>query len=427
MPRPRGIRLTLLGGLTALAASAVIGAAPSIASAASIVEVTPLGGSAATINLHKLSGEEDVNDVAYAIRSKQATNTETVTGFSLERILVEGGVDVYTFNYVEIVRPGGGSVLLTRAQVRADGAFPDGQPVVLEDGASPAFLRPSAGPEDYNDDDRFTASPLRVIVHEGSLIELQAEASRSKAEVGERITFNATVTRQAAGTDPEISWSFGDGATKTGARVSHTFSEPGLWKVAVGATTPNDRTGGSALVEVRVGKSKAGGPDREGGGEDGGKGASDQGTSEGSGGTAGGSGDPDAAGTEPGTSAGNSDPADRTSEATPRPRQKEQERADRPGPPGETVSGELLSASDLAGAEVIPAATPSPSEQAPIATLRTGTPSEAGGFTVPGAALAGLGAFGLVGLGALAEIGVLAGAAAAMRRRFGGFDAIMRR
>ncbi len=406
--------------LTLLAAFAAFAIGPAFAAAAPIVEVKPIGGGKNDVDLRELRGEEDVNSVGYAIRSKSGSDTETITGFSLEKILIEGRVDIYTFSYVEVVRPSGGSVLLTRSQVRDDGAFPDGQPVVFDHGGSSGFLRPSLGSSDFNKSDFFSGSPLRVIAHEGKLIELEARASKDEVEVGEKVTFTATITQQAAGSSPEINWSFNDGNSAPGAKVTHTFQRPGSYNVAVSATTDDDRTGGSAMVSVRVGKAKKGGPDRDGGGKDKKKGAPDSGASDGTGGQDGGTGSSDSTGANPSASPSQVSPdSERAGGKT--------DDAPEPDSQGERITGELLSGDELKRAEVIddPAAAQKEQEEAPAPTLRTGTPSEESGFTVPGAALAGVGALGLVGLGALAEMGALAGAGAAMRRRFGGIRAKM--
>lgn len=361
-------------------ALAFLGAAP--AANAAVVRVIDTGRSESTVDLADLRGREDVVDRGYAVRSSSGERTETVTGFSLGMIIEESEADSISYGYAEIVRPSGGVVQLSNGQVRQSGAFPDGPPVVFERGADAAFLRPSTGSGDVNADDRVEASPLVVRLRSGSLIEVEATPSATKAKVGETITFNA-VAEAPLGASVRYSWSFGDGTGAKGATATHEFERPGSYAVAVGATTADDPTGGSDVVRITVGRTRKGGPDREGGGSDRGENAADSGASDGTGGSPTGT----VGGT--GTEATSGDSGDAGGDP---------ERGRRaPGltTPVETVTGEVLRNPEAVEEQ--------PTEETAPPTARTGTPEEESAG-IPQAAIGAAAILTLFGLGALAEL-----------------------
>lgn len=371
--------------ILALAGAALL---PSQALAAD-VRVTDLNGQTTNVSLSSLEGSEDVRDTEYAVGG----SSRTVTGFSLESILEEAKADPYNWQYLEVMRPGGGSIVLSDEDVQDSGVFPDGPPVVSDDGASATFLRPSRGGGDDNSADQVSGNPLDVVLQKGLAIEVEASASAVKVDQGEEVHFNATA-RAPAGETLAYSWHFDDGADAQGASVSHSWKEPGSYEVFVGVTSSTDDVGGSDSVRVEVGKLKKGGPDREGGGNNqaddapdsgtagGGYGSGTGGYGTGSGGTGTGTGGASGAGTEAATGPGE------TQEAP----QKAKPESAVPG--GERVSGELLEA------------TPASSSAAPegeSAGARTGNPAEESGFGLSAGALAALITGGLLGIGALKE------------------------
>jgi len=370
----------------AIAAVALL-AAPASALGAE-VRVTALNGQTTAVDLGALRGSEDVRGQQYAVGG----SSRTATGFSLEMILEEAKADPFDWQYLEVARPGGEPVVLSDEDVQDSGVFPDGPPVVTDEGAQAGFLRPSRGAGDDNSADQFSAAPLAVVLQKGQAIEVDAEASAVKVDEGDEVSFSATA-RGPSGATLAYSWSFGDGDNASGEAVTHSFEEPGSYVVAVGVTSATDDVGGSDALRIDVGKLKKGGPDREGGGRNDADDAPDSGSSNGGYGSGTGGYGAGSGGSGAGTGSGLSDGASAAGQIQAQEAPKEKE-ADPPATPGERVVGELLSAS------------PATSESAPegeSAGARTGTPTEESGFGVPGVVVAFLGVGGLLGVGALLE------------------------
>lgn len=341
------------------------------------VTVVAAGGAQQTLSLDAL-GTGDVTAREYVLRTAGGESRVTLSGFSPAAILAAAGVDPYGFSYLEVQRPGGGAVLLSRDQALNPAAFAEGPPVIYATESGTAFLRPSSGAGDLNATDSFEAPQgVTLILRNGSPLQVRAEASTLRTRRGKPVTFSAIVERAGAGEQLSYSWYFDDGASSSGPRTRHRFSKRGSYDVVVGVTTPGDDTGASAVVTVQVGSPLAG-PDRRGGGRSEQASAPDHGAASGGGGS---------------PSIGADGPRSATDPA-PRPgAPKETARHAKPAAPeGREVSGLLLSD---------PTTPPKPTE-APAA--RSGKLSEgSGGPGIPGAALGLLVTAGLLGLGALTE------------------------
>ncbi|MBS1845928.1 MAG: PKD domain-containing protein [Actinobacteria bacterium] len=383
------------------------------ADAPEVTIVTP-GGAQHTLSLEALTGSEDVVDRTYPLRGPEGESTQTITGFSIAALLEASELDPYAFSYLEIQRPGGGAVQLSRAQ-----ALDDPAPVVYSTGTGTGFLRPAASAEDDNVADRFQSpTGLTIVMRKGASLLVRVEAAPRKVEVGEKVNFRAVVERAGSGEALTYSWYFDDGNSGAGETATHAFAKPGSYSVVVGVTAAGEDTGASAVARIQVGAAPAGGPDRKGGGTDKSKGAPDHGAAEGPSGPASTGGAPSPGGGAPEAEATafvptpvptpTSDPTpvrppERKTEK-PRPEKGRKPKTEKPAPEstqvGEVVTGELLSGD--VEAEPLPTRVPRPQ-----AAARTGTPRADGGGNggVPGAAL-GLGAVvALLGLGALAEAG----------------------
>lgn len=379
-----------LRAATCLALAIAIGGVAS-ASAAE-VRIVPLSGPAKTLSLESLAGEEDVVDRSYTLRSTNGETKETVTGFSLGSLLNAADVDVFTFSYVAIPRPGGGTLFLDNEQVRDSESF-DGPPVVYA-GANDtaALIRPATGANDVNAPDAFSAAPLVITLRSGRLIEVEAKASAVKVDPGDRVTFTATATRFGAGQDLEFSWQFNDGSRGSGPTVSHRFKEPGSYDVVVGATSASDETGGSDVISIQVGKPRKGGPDRRGGGTNRDDDAPDSGRSDGPGSSTG----PSGSGSSGGGGTGASTQPSGSQQTPPAP-EPDRDESQQPTGPGEMVEGELVD-----GLGTVVAVEPEANQAAqPVA--RTGTPSDTGGGGLSEGVVAALLCGGLLGLGVMIE------------------------
>ena len=392
--------------LIALALAVSLGSPWAAAARADSPQATVVspGGASQTLSLAAL-GSGDVVDRSYAVRSDAGEESRTVSGFSLAALLEAAGADPYAFSYLEVQRPSGGAVLLSRAQALSGGG--DGPPVVYATAAGTAFLRPSAGAEDANAADCFEAPQgVTIVLRKGAALRLRAEASPRTAQPGEAVEFKAVVERSGAGEDLTYSWYFDDGHSASGPEASHGFAKPGSYDVVVGARASGEEAGASAVVTIQVGE-PAGGPDRKGGGTSRKANAPDHGAASGGGDVAGGS--TGAAANEapnvPATpsaetvpSAPKPDPA----AASPTPAAVEPERqkpkreaVERRPAAGERVSGELL-----AGAA---ASERKPPAQAAAARRGVLQPGPGGGLSVPAAAWGGLVTLGLLAAGALLE------------------------
>ncbi len=383
------LRPLLLHSLIAVLAAGSLGlASPWVAAAgadAAQVTVVSPGGTTQTLALDALAGSEDVLDRSYALRSATGESAQSLTGFSLAAILEAAGADPFAFSYLEVQRPAGGAVLLSRDQALDQGAFPDGPPVVYATATGTGFLRPSAGPDDLNAADGFEAPQgVSVVLRKGRPLQVRARASTPWTRPGKPVRFSAVVERAGAGENLSYSWYFDDGHSAEGPEVSHSFAERGSYDVVVGVTSDGDETGASAVVTVQVGAPLAG-PDRKGGGRNDATDAPDHGAADGP---------PTSAGTggDAGGSAGGAIAPPTAS--TDRSRPQKDHRDAPPSHASPRVSGELLSASD----EPVP---PRSSEQA--AARRGRLEGDGSGGGVPTAAWGLLATLGLLGAGALLE------------------------
>ncbi|HYJ20434.1 MAG TPA: PKD domain-containing protein [Solirubrobacterales bacterium] len=388
MPKaaPTLFRLGFLLALGALALS-LFAAERARADAAQVTVVSP-GGAQQTISLAALAGREDVVARPYLLRAAVGETTQTLSGFSPAAILDAAGADPYGFSYLEVQRPAGGAVLLSRDQALDAGAFADGPPLVYATAAGTGFLRPSTGPEDLNADDSFEAPQgISLVLRKGSRLQVRAKASTRRTRPGKPVSFSAIVEQAGSGEQLTYSWYFDDGASAASAEATHSFAKRGSYDVVVGVTSDGDDTGASAVVTIQVGAPIAG-PDRKGGGTDKDAEAPDHGVADSPLGGLGESG-----GGVPPVSAPPTDsttPAPSSSPPTP-------STADKPPvpktPPGEQVVGELVSAT----ADV-------PSEAPKQVAARSGQLQDDGsGGGLPGAAWGLLATLGLLGAGALIE------------------------
>jgi len=384
--------LAALGAALALVLSGLV--APAARADAAQVTVVSPGGAEQTLSLEALAGSEDVVARPYVLRSDAGETTQTVTGFSLAALIDAAGADPYGFSYLEVQRPAGGTVLLSRDQALDAGAFAEGPPVVYATAAGTGFLRPATSAEDLNASDSFEAPQgVSVVLRKGMALQVKAKASTVKTQPGKPVSFSAIVERAGAGEELSYSWTFDDGHSADAAEVTHSFAKRGSYDVVVGVTSSGNEAGASAVVTVQVGE-PLGGPDRKGGGRNRTADAPDHGSAAGpSGGSDSGAGSGTIAPPSvPATSAPAATTPAPPAEPAPQPKPVEPP----PEPSGEEVSGELLDSTP-------DSAPPEPPEAQ--AAARTGSLDESGGGGggLPGAAVGLLITAGLLGAGALVE------------------------
>ena len=383
----------LIGMVASAAVLASPWASPARADVAQVTVVSP-GGAQQTLALGALAGSEDAVDRPYVLRAGEGESTQTVTGFSLAVLLEAAGADPYGFSYLEVQRPAGGAVLLSRHQALDPGAFADGPPVVYTTAAGTGFLRPNGGGDDLNASDSFEAPQgISIVLRKGPQLRVRAKASPLQTKPGQPVRFEAIVERAGSGEGLAYSWYFDDGSSAGGETARHGFARPGSYDVVVGVTTTGDDVGASDVVTVQVGPAPAG-PDRKGGGHNEAEDAPDHGAAEGpnhgSGGdTAGGGAAPTTGG--PASSAASTEPAREKSRFE---THAQRGKGTRRSAPADRVVGELLSASaETASRPLQPAAT----------SARRGRLEGSSGSGVPAAAWGLLATLGLLGAGALVE------------------------
>ncbi|HET7445545.1 MAG TPA: PKD domain-containing protein [Solirubrobacterales bacterium] len=379
---------TLIGVLVASAALAAPWAASARADVAQVTVVSP-GGAEQTLALEALAGGEDIVDRGYIVRSGEGEGTVTVTGFSLAALLEAAGGDPYGFSFLEVQRPAGGAVLLSRHQALDPGAFADGPAVVYATTGGTGFLRPSSGEDDLNAGDSFAAPQgISIVLRKGSQLRVRAKAAPIRTKPGKPVDFEAIVERAGSGASLAFSWYFDDGNSGSGETARHSFAKPGSYDVVVGVTANGDDTGASDVVTVQVGAAPAG-PNRKGGGRNEAEDAPDHGSASG---PAQGTGSGTPTGTAPGATATESAP-DSQSKQQAQPQAKTKQAKTRPS--GDLVSGDLLGA---------PAEDSSQPLQPAAASARRGRlERSSGGSGIPAAAWGVLATLGLLGAGALVE------------------------
>lgn len=364
---------------TALAVSVAAAALASLASTALAADVRvefARGNGNATVSLSSLESQFDVNQ-SYEIRSASgSTQSEQVRGISIAALLAAVKAEL-GYGGVEIERPEGGSVFVSKSQI--DAGLPT--PVVYESAGQVRFLRPSYNATDANAADLVSTSGTLVLRQtEAPRIQVDAKASKSKAKIRELVRFSAKVTGAGAGEDYRVTWLFDDGTRATGLEVSHRFKKRGSYKViatveTVGKTPVNH----SDVAPVQVGKAVKSKKNRSGGGNNDASGAPDSGASDGSSGS------------------GDNAATDSESDA---PKRKKKRVEPQPSTTLPQVTGQLLDPIVV-----------TPQEQTSDLAARSGQQAQVAkpGGGVPNEALGGAGALGLLALGFMLELGVFRG------------------
>ena len=255
----RSVLTALLAGL----AVALSLAAPQSAGAAVLVR---LGDTAEEERLSagQVLASADVRSRSYELRTGAGSGRRLkLTGMSIRALLERAGIDPGGVERVKIFRANGSLIALTAQDVVAP-PFADGPALVYSDGANVGFLRPvrpSGGPNVQDHVKPVPGVDIEVIVDGNRDLTVKANASPRRAEVGETITFTASVDDPPAGATLTYIWTFADGTTRTTSTrtVRHAYRQPdpsALTMVEVeGAGGPEcaSTCGGNAQVTVRVG------------------------------------------------------------------------------------------------------------------------------------------------------------------------------
>ena len=375
-------------------------AAPAVAKDGQVtVRAAGITNASVTVKLSEL-GNNDINNRVYRLKSGPVT----ISGHSLLKVMNAADaesdeIDVATIPAIEIDRPSGSPIRISGEDMRNPSAFSDGPPVFYEDNGATVFVMPGKGGAAGNRF-RFINAPVGISISSGNSYEVDLSASRTKAKVGQKVSFSASVSGQAAGEQLSFTWRFGDGTVRTtsSGRISHSFQRSGEFAVIVDVAGASGTGQSGILIEVgKVDKPKPkpeedkspDPPSNEGDGGTGGFGGGSGGFGSGFGGGSGNFGT--------GTGGGSSDPA-----SVLPPNEPDKPRSDQPATPDDglvEVAGQLVD--PQAGTVVSPAdtATTESADPAPSGT-------EQGGFGIPGTAWTLVGVGLLMGLGAFAELRV---------------------
>ncbi len=397
------IRLVLLS-LAAAALAACLLATPAMAKDGQVtVRAAGTTNASVTVKLSEL-GNNDINNRTYRLKSGPVT----ISGHSLLQVLNRADaeseeIDLATIPSIAIDRPSGPPITISGDDVRNPDAFADGPPVFYEDNGATVFVMPAKSPGDSGSRFRFVQAPVGISVGSGARYEVELSASRTKAKVGQKITFKAKVTGQDGGESLSFDWNFNDGSSPTAEvpKVSHTFSSKGSYAVILDVTGASGSGQTGILIEVGEVKKKLDDrdPDKDLKGNEGtgGQGGGDGGTGDGLGSGTGGFG----SGTGGGLPGVVAPPAEPSAPAVPPEPKKPDPKPESPVDDGLVeVQGELVD--PLSGATVVGPGDPQVSESADPAPSGT----EQGGFGIPGEAWALAGVGLLLGLGGFAELRV---------------------
>lgn len=287
------------GAVLGLAIGAVVAlawCAPALA--LEVIVEAPRGGSDATVALDQV--EPDVLGATYTLidPAGRPTALPVASGVSIQQLLDAAGADP-VYSLIELMRPDGSSLLLSREQVEQA----ERPPVVYTaaDGTL-RFLRPSSGPADPNSADHFPLGDALVLRQMSrSTLEVDVSASPTKIDPGGSVVFEATASGGAAGSAYVFNWVFDDGGARPGGgpSASHRFRRRGVYRVLVTAAVAGSIRSDPAVVVITVGDPPRSDRDRKGGGTNKADGAPQSGRSDGGEGKTGSGGGDQASGGEP--------------------------------------------------------------------------------------------------------------------------------
>ena len=391
-----------------VALAAALSATPALARDGQVtVRAAGTTNESVTVKLAEL-GTNDINNRQYRLRNGQVT----ISGHSLLQVMNRAdaesdAIDLATVPSIAIDRPSGSPITISGSDLRDPGAFPDGPPVFYEDNGATVFVMPGSPSGASGNRYRFEQAPVGITIGSGASYEIDLSASRTKVNVGQKVSFTAVVSGQEKGESLSFSWNFNDGSSRTTseARVSHTFTRKGTFPVIldVSGTSGSGQSGLSIEVgEVRK-KPDRKTPDRQpqGNPDSTGQTGSGGGFGDGFGGGFGGGTGSFGTGTGSGVPGGFAPPVQPAVPApSPAPQQDRRQKPDTPPGDGLTeVRGELV---DPATATVV-----SPDQlQTPETANPAPSGTEQGGFGIPGEAWAVAGIGLLLGLGGIAELRV---------------------
>jgi hypothetical protein len=190
----------------------------------------------------------------YGYNGQPVANSFVSDAVYLAHLLDLAGIASGQVTEVQVSRASGGPVDLNSADVNIPS--PDGVvPLIWFDGTETLFQRP---PKSYNDDNEADSvlapagTALEMTVYTGPVLTVTATASPDTGALATQpVRFVATASGATPSEGPlTYMWDFGDGASATGAVVTHAFSESGTY--AVTATVTGSPAGSSTGTAAGV-------------------------------------------------------------------------------------------------------------------------------------------------------------------------------
>jgi plastocyanin len=285
MPRMPAARLAMRTLCASILFAAVLVAwSPRALAAVDVTIQPPDDGAPVTISTDDIQGEvDDTYSVLQADGSSRSVVVEN--GVSLLQLLERADAN-FGYTAIEIQRPSGGALRLTREQVGEEPA-----PVIYTDPSGVSWLLGSSEEEGaVLAADHFKLGETLTLAQESqSKLTVTITPKKRKIDPGGTVAFQAGVRNGPAGATYTFDWNFQDGVRKTGPenRVTHKFKKRGEYRVLVTAKIDGTGRSDSAPVAVIVvGKPIESKKNRTGGGKNTDENAPDSGSSDGANGPA---------------------------------------------------------------------------------------------------------------------------------------------
>lgn len=199
--------------------------------------------------------DRDINNRPYETRSGETR----LSGSSLERVLRQaaadsgGWLELGKVPNFEVTLPSGEVVNLSRGQALTQSGFPDGPPILWQDGSDTVFFLPGRSNGAAGSYHRYRTSAVPIRIGKGEVYDISLAPQSIEVDVGKSVTFNARVSNPVAGERLSFRWTVNGTLKATGSasRFSQAFRREGRYSVIV--TVSGKRESSSAVASVTVG------------------------------------------------------------------------------------------------------------------------------------------------------------------------------
>ncbi len=225
------MRVPVRRAATAVALSLAVllaGGAASAQAGPGVVLRKDAGSPTKFISGGQIAGASDAGGT-YTLRERPGDPGERISlrGVSMRGLLDLAGFNPAAVQFVQILGGDGSVITMTGPEINSP-PFPEGPAIVTDEGSKTRFVKParSSGGTSEN----VISAPgtaLEMTVEGGSLLSIRATATPGTVKTGQTVTFHADVRFAPAGASFIYTWDFQDGATGSGATVTHRFRTSG--------------------------------------------------------------------------------------------------------------------------------------------------------------------------------------------------------